>query len=329
MANESTRTVLVALGAGLGVALAKAGAAAFTGSSALAAEAAHSLADTGNDLFLFVAQRRGARPPNDRHPLGYGREAYFWALIAACGVFVAGAAFSLRDGIDQLIHPSATSSFAVGYVVLAISTVLDLMSFRQSAGSLITRGRRYRRSLLQESQVTSDPTLRAVFVEDAVSVSGDLIAFVALALNQITGSSAPQGVAAVLIALVLIRISLRLIKRSHDFLVGVWVLTPAQDRADDLTQPITPVEAERIRAIVSAYPGVTGTRELLVNFIGPGRVWIVARVEIDDDLRGAQVRSLVRGIESDMKHESESVYRVDIVPIGGGSDDPARSVLGA
>jgi len=272
-------------------------------------------------VFLFVAQRRSTRAANDRYPLGYGREAYFWALIAACAAFVAGAAFSLRDGIDELIHPSVTSSFAVAYVVLAISTVLDLVSIRQSAGQMIARGRRYRRSLFEESQVTSDPTLRAVFVEDAVSVSvsGDVIAFVALALNQITGSSVPQGVAAVLIGVVLIRISLRLIKRSHDFLVGVWVLTPAlQDGgAGDLTQPIRPVEAQRMQALLSAYPGVTGIRELLVNFLGPGRVWVIARVDIDADLRGAQVESLVRGIESSMRRESESIYRVDVVPIGG------------
>jgi hypothetical protein len=144
------------------------------------------------------------------------------------------------------------------------------------------------------------------------AVSGDVIAFVALGLNQLTGSSVPQGVAAVLIGVALIRISLRLIKRSHDFLVGVWVLTPGLEDGDvaDLTQPIRPVEAQRMQGLISAYPGVTGIRELLVNFIGSGRVWIVARVEIDDDLRGAQVESLVRGIESSMKHESESIFRV-------------------
>jgi len=141
--NESTRTVLVALGTGLGVALAKAGAAVFTGSPALAAEASHSLADTANDLFLLIAQGRSTRPTSSQHPLRHGREAYFWALIAACGAFVAGAAFSFRDGIDALIHPSATSSFAVAYTVLAISTVLDLVSIRQSAGQLIARGRLY------------------------------------------------------------------------------------------------------------------------------------------------------------------------------------------
>jgi cation diffusion facilitator family transporter len=319
MPDDSMRTVLVALGAGLGVAVAKAGAAVFTGSAAMAAEAAHSLADSANDLSLFVAQRRSSRPADDQHPLGHGREAYFWALIAALGVFVAGAVFSLREGIDELIHPSVTSAFAVAYVVLAISTVLDLMSIRQSAGQMIRRARRYHREFLEEARVTSDPSLRAVFVEDAVSVSGDVLTFAALALNQITGSSIYQGVAAVLIALVLIRVSLRLIQRSHDFLVGAWAGAAGGPQGHDVagfTQPLRPAEEEKARALLLAYPGVTAIRQLLFTFLGPGRVWIVARVDIDDGLRAAQVKSLVRGIESGMKHESKDVYRVDVVPIG-------------
>src|ERR1700722_9860749 len=318
MPNDSMRTVLVALGSGLGVALAKSGVAVFTGSSAMAAEASHSLSDTANDLFLFVAQRRSTRHPDDRHPLGYGREAYFWALIAALGVFVAGAAFSLREGIAELIHPSVTSSFGVAYIVLAISAVFDLVSFRQSAGQMIHRARHFHRDLLAESRVTSDPTLRAVFVEDAVSVSGDVIAFAALALNQITGSSIPQGVAAVLIGLLLIRAGLQLVKRSHDFLVGAWLVTPSTSGkrrdADNFTQPLRPADEERVRAFLLACPPVTAIRELLVTFVGPGRVWIVARIDIDDNLSGAQVKSLVRNIESGLKHESDSIYRVDVVP---------------
>ena len=320
MPDDSTRTVLVAVGAGVAVALAKVGAAVFTGSSAMTAEASHSLADTANDLFLFVAQRRSTRHPDGRHPLGYGREAYFWALIAALGVFVAGAAFSLREGITELIHPGVTSSFTVAYVVLAISTVFDLVSFRQSAGQLIGRARRYHRDLLDEARGTSDPTLRAVFVEDAVSVSGDVITLAALALNQLTGSSIPQGIAAVLIGLVLIRTSLRLGKRSHDFLVGAWLLTPAtspRQDGDDFTQPLRPADEDRIRAFLLDYPGVTAIREVVVTFTGPGRAWVTARIDIDDELTGAEVKSLVRGIESGMKRESEAVYRVDIVPIGG------------
>jgi divalent metal cation (Fe/Co/Zn/Cd) transporter len=213
-----------------------------------------------------------------------------------------------------------TSSFAVAYVVLAISALFDLVSFRQSAGQMILRGRRYHRGLIDESKVTSDPTLRAIFIEDAVSVSGDVITFAALALNQITGSSIPQGVAAVLIGLVLIRVSLRIVKRSHDFLVGASLLSPTarQDRDvdDSTTQPLRPADEERVRAFLLGYPGVTAIRELLVTFVGPDRAWVIARPDIDGDLRAAQVKSLVRGIESGMKRESETLYRVDIVPIG-------------
>jgi cation diffusion facilitator family transporter len=320
MPNDSTRTILVAIGADLGVALAKVGTSVFTGSSAVAAGAAEALADTANDVFLLIAQRRSSRPADDQHPLGYGREAYFWALIAALGVFVTAAAFSLREGIDELIHPSTTSSFAVAYIVLAISAVFDLVSFRQSGGQMSLRARRYHRDLLEESRVTSDPTLRIVFTSDAVSVSADVLALAALALNQITGSSIYQAVAAVLIALVLIRISLRLIQRSHDFLVGTWAGAGGGPEGRDVagfTQPLRPAEVEKARAVLLGYPGVTAICGLLFTFVGPGRIWIVARVDIDDGLDGAQVKALVCGIEAGMKHQSENVYRVDVVPIGG------------
>ena len=108
----------------------------------------------------------------------------------------------------------------MAYIVLGMSAVLDLVSFRQSGGQMSLRARRYHRNLLEESRVTSNPTLRIVFTSDAVSAVADVLALAALALNQITGSSIYQGVAAVLIALVLIRLSRRLISRSHDFLVG-------------------------------------------------------------------------------------------------------------
>lgn len=319
MPNDSTRTVLVAIGADLGVALAKLGTAVFTGSSAVAAQASESLADTANDVFLLIAHRRGRRSADDQHPLGYGREAYFWALISAIGVLVSAAVFSLRAGIEELIHPSITSSFTVAYVVLGVCAVFDLVSFRQSGGQLIRRARRFRRDILEEARVTSDPTMRTVFTSDAVSVAGDLIALAALGLNQITGSSIPQGVAAVLIALVLIRLSFRLIQRSHDFLVGAWVGAGEPKGRDvaGFTQPFRPAEEERVRAFLLGYPGVTGICQLLASFVGPGRVWIVARIDIDDGLDGVQVKALARGIEFGLKQAAAEFYRVDVVPIGG------------
>jgi cation diffusion facilitator family transporter len=307
MASGTGRTVWVALLADLGVGLAKVGAAVFTGSPAMASEASHSLADTANDLFLVIAQRRSSRPPDNQHPLGYGREAYFWALIAALGGFLAGAAFSLREGIAELVDPVHTSSFSVTYVVLGISTVFDALSLRQSVHQMSFLARSANRNIFEQSKVTSDPTLRAVLLEDAVSISGDVVTFASLALNQITGSSIYQGVAAVLISLLLIRVSLRLVMRNHDFLLG---------------QPITPTDKQRVQTFLLGYPGVTAVEQLIVTFIGPSQVWVIARLDIGDDLRGDQVKSLVSGIESALKVRSGNIFRVDVVPIGGPGASP-------
>ena len=119
-----------------------------------------------------------------------------------------------------------------------------------------------------------------------------------------------------IIGLMLIRVSLRLLQRSHDFLVGAWSGAAGGQQGRDvagLTQPFRPADEERVRAFLLGYPGVTAIRELLFTFVGPGQVWIVARVDVDEGLSGAQVKSLVRGIESGMKQD-ESVYRVDVVP---------------
>src|SRR6266550_6007641 len=130
--SESVTTVLVAFTANVLIALAKSAAALVTGSASLVAEAAHSWADSGNEVFLLAANRRARRPADAAHPLGHGREAYVWSLFAALGLFVAGAAVSVTHGVQELIHPEPASHFAVGYVVLALSFVLEGISFLRS-----------------------------------------------------------------------------------------------------------------------------------------------------------------------------------------------------
>jgi divalent metal cation (Fe/Co/Zn/Cd) transporter len=191
----------------------------------------------------------------------------------------------------------------VAYVVLGVSTAFDLVSLRQSAHQMSVDARLANRTIIGQSAATSDPSLRGIFNQDAVSIAGDIFALTGLGLSEILNSSIPQAIAAVLIAVVLIRISLRLVRRNHDFLLG---------------QPIPAPDRDRVREFVLGYPGVTAIRELLVTYIGPGQVWVLTRVDIADDLRAEQVTELVAGIERELRSRSPYIYRVDVVPIGEG-----------
>ena len=302
MGDESSRTVAVALAANVCVAATKLVAAVLTGSTALLAEATHAVADVGNQLLLLVAQRRSRRPGDERHPFGYGREAYFWALIASVGVFVAGAAFSLREGISELMNPVAGASFVAVYVVLGVCLLADAVSLRQSSRQLRSEADSLHRDFLDQVDLTSDPTVRAVFVEDATAIAGDLIALAGIALHQVIGSSVPEGVAAVLIGVLLVAVGVQLARRNHDFLLG---------------EQAQPAAKERVRAYLLSVPGVLAVRELLVTFTGPRQVWVLARVDVEDSLRGGDVERLVRDLESGLEGRSRYITRVDVVPIGG------------
>jgi cation diffusion facilitator family transporter len=299
--DASARTVAVALVANLGVALAKLVAAIVTRSTAMSAEAAHAFADTGNQVLLLVAQRRSRRPPDQRHPFGYGRDAYFWALLASVVVFLAGAAFSAREGIVELIRPIEATSFIAAYVVLAISMLLDALSLRQAVRQLRGEAVMFSRDVLDQVMLTSDPTVRAVFAEDAAAIIGDLIALVGIGLHQATGSSTPDSLAALLIGLLLIVVGVQLARRNRDFLLGEQASAPV---------------IESIRGFLVAYPGVVAVRELLVTFVGPRRVWVLARLDIEDNLRGDEVEALARAVEAGLREQSAYIARVDVVPIG-------------
>src|SRR6478735_11687139 len=158
--GQSTLTVWVAFAANLVIAVAKSGAALLTGSASLVAESAHSWADTGNEIFLLVADRKSRRPPEPGHSLGFGREAYVWSLFAAIGVFVAGATVSIGHGIQELIHPEPAADFLIGYVVLAVAFVLEGVSFLQSARRARAEAKEVDRDVLEHVLATSDPTLR-------------------------------------------------------------------------------------------------------------------------------------------------------------------------
>ena len=185
--GESLLTVLIALGVNAVIAVVKSIVGAVTGSAAMVAEAAHSWADAGNEVFLLLAERRAGRAPDARHPLGYGRAAYVWSMVAAFGLFAVGSAVSVWHGITAWSAPEEEAEYTIAYIVLAVAFVLEGASF-------LNAHRRVRRDAEQRHisdatflRQTSDPTLRAVWVEDASALIGLAIAAAALALHQLTG----------------------------------------------------------------------------------------------------------------------------------------------
>jgi len=301
MAGESATTVAVALAANLAIAAAKLAAAIVSGSSAMLAEAFHAFADSGNEVLLLVAQRQSGRPADEDHPLGHGRAAYFWALIAALGVFVTGALLSIRQGVLELLHPEESTSFTVAYVVLAISLVLESISLFRAYQQLRKEARELERDFTEHVRLSSDPIARAVFAEDAAAVAGNVIAGVGIGLRQLTGSPIPDAVAAVLIGAILAYVALELARRNGDFLIG--------RRA--------PPEIEaQVRKTILDQPGVTGISELVVTFLGPRQLRVLARVDIDDHLTGADVKALIKRVDDSLCGSSPFIERVDVVPDG-------------
>ena len=295
----SVRTVIVALAANLGIALAKLLAAFVSGSSAMLAEGFHALADTGNEVVLLIAQRRSEEPPDQDHPLGHGRAAYFWALLAAVGVFVTGALLSIHQGIEELLRPSKATSFMLAYAVLVVSLVLESVSLLRAYRQLRQEAEELRREFFEHFDISSDPVARAVFAEDAAAVVGNVIAGAGIGLRQVTGSAVPDAVAAMVIGLILGYVAVQLARRNGDFLIGRRASTTIHQQA---------------QRIIATQPGVRGVTELLVTFLGPRRLWVLARVDIDDGLDGAAVKSLVRAIEQALSRDSRFIARVDVVP---------------
>jgi cation diffusion facilitator family transporter len=266
--SASLTTVLIAFAANFLVAVGKSVAAVVTGSASMLAEAAHSWADTGNEVFLLIASRRSGRPADRAHPLGYGREAYVWSLLAALGLFVVGAAVSVTHGVQELSHPSPATDYVVGYVVLAASFVLEGISFLRSVRQARHTATLLERDLLGAVMATSDPTLRAVFAEDSAALIGLVIAAVGLGAHELTGSSTPDAVGSILVGLLLAAVAMVLIDRNRAFLIG--------------EEPNPRLRAAAIRALL-AEPEVARVTYLRLEFVGPRVVSVVGDVDLTGD----------------------------------------------
>ena len=298
--DQSFASVLTALAANTTIAVAKGVAAALTASPALLAETLHTVADAGNEVLLWVALRRSRRAPDATHPLGYGPERYYWALLAAVGMFVVGGAVSVWEGVHALIDPPQLDTFWVGVAVLVFALVLDSVSrtvaLRQLRRQAAERGVTVRQ-LLRESP---DPTVVTVYLEDSIDVLGAALALVALVLHETTGSAIPDALATIAIGLMLGYVALKLTSRNRQLLSN---------------QAIPERYLEQLRDRLSATAGIDSLTRLEAVYLGPGEVLVAADVRMDPGLTGDELTAVLARVRDDAARDLPVIARLYLTPV--------------
>jgi cation diffusion facilitator family transporter len=301
--DDSLGSVLTALAVNATIAAAKGTAAALTGSPALLAETFHTVADTGNEALLWLAVRRSSRPADPSHPLGYGPERYYWALLAAVGMFVVGGALSVWEGVHALLEPPPLDTFWVGVAVLVFALALDsfsrLVAVRQLRRQAAARGLSVR-ELLRE---TPDPTVVTVYLEDSIDVLGAALALVALVLHRVTDSALPDAIVTIVIGLLLGYVALKLTGRNRQLLAN---------------QGVPERYVVQLRERLTAMAGVEDVAQIEAIYLGPGEVLVAADVRMDPALSGAELTGVLARIRADASRELPVIARLYLTPVEPG-----------
>jgi cation diffusion facilitator family transporter len=300
--GESTGTVIVAGAANLGIAVAKFVGGMISHSSAMLSEAAHSVADTITEVLLFVALKRGAKPADDKHPFGYGRETYFWAFLASLATFALGAGFSIWQGVTTIINGEEQGDPLVSYIVLAVSFVLEGSSLLKAVRQVRGAARKWRTTPAQYLAKTTDTTVKAVTFEDSAALVGLVLAALGLFLEQVTGDAVWDGVSAILIGVLLLLVAGSLARANASLLIG---------------QSASPRIEEELKKEISELEHVSGVPFLITSVIGPGQLVVAAKVDFDDDATAADLERVADEAEHRLVARHEGVRYVFLDPTAG------------
>lgn len=298
--TTSTRTLVIALAANLGIAVSKFVAAAVTGSSAMLTEGVHSIVDSTNQLLLMWGRRAAKKPPDKLHPFGYGRELYFWSFVVAVLVFALGAGVSIYEGIIHIMEPEPAVSPLVAYGVLLVAFLLEGWStleafadFRKAKGEL---------GWFQAVRQSKDPPAFIVLLENGAAMAGIIAAAIGLALSQLTHDPFYDGAASVVIGAILGVTALLLAYESKGLLIG--------EAAD-------PALVESLHALACGQCGVVGVGDVLTVHSSPDQVTVMMNVDFRDDLPAGEVERIVCRVEEEAQERWPQVRRLFVRPMQG------------
>ncbi|QIL20678.1 cation diffusion facilitator family transporter [Thermomonas sp. HDW16] len=294
----NNKAILAALAGNAAIAATKFVAAAITGSASMASEGVHSLVDTINQVLLLYGKRRAARRPDKLHPFGYGRELYFWTFVVAIMVFALGALVSIYQGVTHILAPEHVQKPLVNYVVLGFSLLFEGLSwrigFRQFHASLRPGQRPW-----QALWTNKDLSLLAVLIEDSAAIIGLVIATIGLALSQWLDMPELDGVASLLIGLLLAFAAYALGSRSRDLLVG--------EAAD-------PQLVDELLAVAAEDPAIVHANGVLTTYLGPEQMSVALSAEFRDDLSTPDIEQAIERMEDRLRERYPAVLVIFVKP---------------
>ena len=294
-ASSSKNVIYAALVGNLLIAISKGAASAYTGSSAMLSEAIHSLVDTGNQGLLLMGLARAKRPPDAQHPFGYGMEVYFWTFVVAIMIFAVGAGVSIYEGVHKLGDPEPVESIHINFIVLGAALVFEGVAwwiaykeFKRQQGTM---------GLFEAVRNSKDPTVFTVLFEDTAAMLGLLVAGAGLAIAHVFDMPAMDGVASIVIGVILAVTAALLAYECKGLLIG---------------EAARPMMIARIRGIIEDHPAVLRTNELLTMHMGPNDVLVNVSVDFTDGISATRVEAAISEFERRIKQDSPEVRRVFI-----------------
>ncbi len=296
VSEESKSAVLAAMGANFAIAAGKLVAGVLTGSAAMLAEAGHSIADTVNQVFLLVGINLSAAEPDAKHPFGYGKEAFFWSFLAAIFIFVAGAAFSVFEGVRTLLqedsHERSGTELAIAFAVLGMAFLFESVSFVVAVRGLMAGARRRGWSILRYIRHSPDLTIKTVFYEDGAALTGLTLAAAGLFLSEATGSEVWDGVASLGIGLVLTAVAFILGLQARNLLIG------ASANSQTLAG---------INATLATFPEVERVVRILTMQLGSHTVLVSGELQVSPNLTLEEAEILLERIDARLEAEVSEV----------------------
>lgn len=293
MSASSKKVIFAALAGNLFIAITKFIAATLSGSSAMFSEGIHSVVDTGNQVLLLHGLRKAKQPPDQRFPFGHGKEVYFWSFAVAILIFSVGSGVSLYEGVIHTLHPKPIANPTINYIVLGMSMLFEgaawcfaMTEFTKTKGKW---------GYIEAVQRGKDPTLFVVLFEDSAAMAGIIIAFLGVFLSHRTGMYYFDGIASIVIGLILGGTAVWLAYETKGLLIG----ESANERV-----------VEGIRDIIKSFDGIENLNELLTMHMGPDFILVNLSIDFRDDIPVGDLEVMIGRLDRQIKQTFPNVKRV-------------------